>query len=144
MDCRCCHHCCTWWAWFQQPAPPTSHLFVHFRLFRSDAQPRWRRLSTPTLSSKNALQKPTDDVTDTTSMFFYSLCVKPRSFFINSILYRVRVKLTCEGHFCYFFCYTYINSSNPLQLFLCVPSASVTKVKKSRIITINTRFLKNL
>ncbi len=58
MDCRCCHHCRTCWAWFQQPPPPTSRLFAHFRLSGRDAQPRWRRLSPPTLSFKNALQKP--------------------------------------------------------------------------------------
>ncbi len=57
-------------AWFEQPAPPTSRLFAHFRLSGIKAQPRWRRLSPPTLSFKNALQKPMGDVTDTTSMFF--------------------------------------------------------------------------
>ncbi len=32
MDCRCRHHCRARWPWFQQPAPPTSRLFTHFRL----------------------------------------------------------------------------------------------------------------
>ncbi len=41
--------------------------------YQSNVLPRWRRLSPPTLSFKNPLQKPTGDVTDTTSMFFYSL-----------------------------------------------------------------------
>ncbi len=70
MDCRCCHICRAWWAWFQQPAPPTSRLFAHFRLSGSDAEPRWPRLSPPTFSFKNVLQKPTGDVTDSTAMFF--------------------------------------------------------------------------
>ncbi len=33
--------------------------------------PRWRRSTPPTLGFKNALQKPTSDVTDTTSIFFF-------------------------------------------------------------------------
>ncbi len=51
-------------------ASPTSRLFAHFRLFGSDALPRWRRSAPPTLGFKNALQKHTSDVTDTTSIFF--------------------------------------------------------------------------
>ncbi len=70
MDYSCCHHCCTRQAWFQQPAPPTSHLFAHFRLSRSDALPRWRRPALPTLSFKNPLQKPTADIMDTTFIYF--------------------------------------------------------------------------
>ncbi len=69
-DCCCCHHCRAWRAWFQQPAPPTSRLFAHFRLSGSDALPRWRRPAPPPLSFKNPLQKPTGDLTDTTSIFF--------------------------------------------------------------------------
>ncbi len=30
MDCCCCHHCRARWAWFQQPAPPTSRLLPIF------------------------------------------------------------------------------------------------------------------
>ncbi len=37
VDCRCCHHWRARQAWFQQPAPPTSRLFAHFRLSGSDA-----------------------------------------------------------------------------------------------------------
>ncbi len=39
--------------------------------------PRWRWLTPPTLGFKNALQKPTADVTDTTSMFFYRFFLPP-------------------------------------------------------------------
>ncbi len=66
-------------AWFQQPAPPTSCLFTHFRLSGSDAQPRWRRPAPPTLSFKNALQKPTGAVTDTTSM------LTPRDYYLKCL-----------------------------------------------------------
>ncbi len=70
MDCRCSHHCRARQAWFQQPAPPYSHFFAHFLLSGSDALPIWRWPAPPTLSFKNPLQKPTGDVTDTTSNFF--------------------------------------------------------------------------
>ncbi len=54
-------------------ASPTSRLFAHFRLSGSDA--RWRAAKMAAVSSahlgfKNALQKPTSDVTDNTSIFF--------------------------------------------------------------------------
>ncbi len=46
-------------------------------------------------------------------------------------------------HFCYFFCNTHIDSWNPLTFFFVfVPDVSVTKVKKSLIITINAKFFK--
>ncbi len=73
MDCRCCQHHRARRAWFQQPAPPTSCLFAHFRLSRSDTLPRWRLLAPRILSFKNALQKPTCDITDTTSIFFFTV-----------------------------------------------------------------------
>ncbi len=44
------------------------------------------------------------------------------------------VKLTREGHFHYFiFLNIHLNSSNPHTKKKCIPGASVTKVKKSRI-----------
>ncbi len=73
MDRCCCDHCRTRWVWFPQPAPPTSRLLPHFRLSGSDALPRWRRPAPPTLSFKNPLQKPTGDITDTTSIFLQSM-----------------------------------------------------------------------
>ncbi len=81
MDWRCCHHCCARRAWFQQPAPPTSCPFAHFRLSGCDALPRWRRPAPPTLSFKNPCQKPAGDVTDIMQHFFYSLwCTHKRHF----------------------------------------------------------------
>uniref|UniRef100_A0A673HDY7 HECT domain-containing protein n=1 Tax=Sinocyclocheilus rhinocerous TaxID=307959 RepID=A0A673HDY7_9TELE len=50
--------------------PTAQTCFFQLRL------PPWRRPALPTLSFKNALQKPTGDVTDTTSMFLYSLCIQ--------------------------------------------------------------------
>ncbi len=45
-------------------------IFDYPGVTRGDALPRWRRSAPPTLGFKNALQKPTSDVTDTTSIFF--------------------------------------------------------------------------
>ncbi len=51
-------------------ATSSTHLlaFCPFSIIRE--LPRWRRPAPPPLSFKNPLQKPTGDVTDTTSIFF--------------------------------------------------------------------------
>ncbi len=100
VDCRCGHHCHAWWAWFQQPAPPTSRLFAHCLLSGSNAQPRWR-LSPPTLSFKNALQKPTGDVTDTMKQkhVFYSLCcTRAKALAICSNQYEIPIWFEQEAN----------------------------------------------
>jgi len=41
---------------------------------RGDALPRWQQLALHTLGFKNALQKPTGDVMDATSIFYSLWC----------------------------------------------------------------------
>ncbi len=52
------------------PRPTFLPIFEYPGVTHGDALPRWRQSAPPTLGFKNALQKPTSDVTDTTSMFF--------------------------------------------------------------------------
>ncbi len=52
---------------------------THLPPFWPSLLPRWRWLALPTLSFKNPLQKPTGDVTDTTSIFFLQSMLKLQS-----------------------------------------------------------------
>ncbi len=53
-----------WWAWFQQPAPPTSCPLSIIRVWRA------AKMATAHFELQKCSQKPTGDVIDTTSMFF--------------------------------------------------------------------------
>ncbi len=52
------------------PRPAFLPIFDYLGVTHGDTLPRWRRSAPPTLGFKNALQKPTSDVTDTISIFF--------------------------------------------------------------------------